>query len=86
MYDVYITYDDEQDRELLEMVNTKTPAYLHFYDMKTTEGKKGGWKVKSKYSAKLDPFVLIQKDREETVFYSDGGKNAVRQLIKWLNG
>lgn len=87
MYDVYITYVDKQDREFLEKVETKLSVYLHFFNMDIIQEKKDGWKVKNQCGAKSDPFVLV-KDSEDKIiraFYSESGKNAINQLIEFLN-
>lgn len=85
MYDVYVTYVDKQDKELLDLVNFNTPIYLHIFNMSTTEGRKQGFKIKNECSAKLDPFVSIKEDGKLIkAFYSEES-NAIQQLINWLN-
>lgn len=85
MYDIHITYTDKQDKELLEKVNTQTPAYLHFYDMLSSSDKKHGWTIKNVGAATLDPFVLVKEgDKIVKAFYSENG-NAINQLILFLN-
>jgi len=86
MYDIYITYKDKQDREFLERVKTEIPAYLHFYNMLSSEEIKEGRKIKNYGAARKDPFVMVKEGEEvKQVFYSETG-DAINKLILFLNG
>ncbi len=87
MYNAYITYINKRDREYLEKVNTQIPVYLYFFDMNSYSNKKNGWKIKNVAGAKLDPFVLVKDEKDKIIkaFYSESGKNAINQLIEFLN-
>lgn len=80
-----VVYDDKRDRELLELVDSKFPIFIHYINFNTTDGRKEAFRVKSHWAAKTNPFVVVE-EREEIikVFYSESG-NAIQQLINWLN-
>lgn len=59
---------------------------IEFLDMNTLSGKKEGAKVKYEWAAKLNPFVLVEKDGKAIkCFYSenDWEDNAIIQLLNW---
>ena len=81
-----IVYDNKKDKELLNLVNSKVPIFIKYIDFNTVEGRKEAYQIKSHWSAKMNPFVVIQEEEKIIkVFYTESGKNAVQQLINYLN-
>ena len=81
-----IVYDNKKDKEFLDLVDSKVPIFVRYIDYNTKEGRKEAYQIKSHWAAKLNPFVVIQeKDKIIKVFYSESGKNAIQQLINYLN-
>lgn len=81
-----VIYDNKKDRELLELVNSKFPIFIHYVDFNTKDGRKEAFQVKSHWGAKLNPFVVLEEDYDKIidVFYSEKD-NAIQQLINYLN-
>ena len=81
-----IVYDNKKDKEFLDLVDSKVPIFVRYIDYNTKEGRKEAYQIKSHWAARLNPFVVIQeKDKIIKVFYSESGKNAIQQLINYLN-
>jgi hypothetical protein len=80
-----VIYDNKKDRELLDLIDSKFPIFIEYIDYNTVSGRKEAFKVKSHWSAKMNPFVVVQ-DGEKIikVFYSEKN-NAINQLINFLN-
>lgn len=80
-----VIYDDKKDRELLNLVDSKFPIFVKYIDFNTIDGRKEAYKIKSYWGAKLNPFVVVQKEEKIIkVFYSET-QNAINQLINYLN-
>lgn len=87
MYNISIVYDKPGTRELIIKAPSKKHPFIQFFDMNTVEGKKNGYKIKSTWGAKANPFVLIEDgDTPIKCFYSeyDWKDDAVEQLLNWL--
>ena len=81
-----IVYDNKKDRELLSLVDSKFPIFIKYIDYNTVEGRKEAYQVKSHWSARMNPFVVAQEgEKILKVFYTEGGKNAIQQLVNYLN-
>ena len=81
-----IVYDNKKDRKLLDLVDSKFPIFIEYVDSNTTKGKKEAYRIKSHWAAKINPFVVVQENEKILkVFYTESGKNAVQQLINYLN-
>ena len=81
-----VIYENKKDKEFLDLIDSKIPIFIRYIDYNTIEGKKEAYKVKSHWAARMNPFVVVQEDEEIIkVFYSESGKNAVQQLINYLN-
>ncbi len=81
-----IVYDDKKDRELLNLVDSKFPIFIEYIDFNTVEGRKEAYRVKSYWGARKNPFVVVQEEEKIIkVFYTENGKNAIQQLINYLN-
>ena len=83
--EVIVVNDNKKDRELLNLVDSKFPIFIEYIDYNTVNGRKEAYKVKSHWGAKKNPFVVVQEEEKIIkVFYSEE-KNAVQQLINYLN-
>ena len=79
-----VVYENKKDRELLNLIYSEVPLFIDYIDFNTKNGRKEAYTVKSKWSAKLNPFVVLQEGEEIIkVFYSEKG-NAIQQLINYL--
>lgn len=79
MLDVYIVYDNEADLKLLE---DNTTGFIHSFDMNYYSDKKKGYKLKGAWGAKLNPFILVEKDGHPIkCYYTESGTNAVKLYI-----
>lgn len=59
---------------------------LVLYDMRTRLGQKNGYKLKSQWSARLNPFVLLEENNKPIkAFYSEEYRkgSAIKQLEKY---
>lgn len=82
---VKIVYKNLKDKEFLEIVDLETPVFVEFIDIKTSKGKKEGWKLMNYYGTTVFPFVELEIDESNRVpFYGERG-NAINQLINYLN-
>ena len=80
-----VVYDNNKDRDLLNIINSKFPIFIEYIDYNTKNGRKEAFKIKSHWSAKLNPFVVITEGEDIIkVFYSET-QNAVQQLVNYLN-
>lgn len=81
--EVKIIYEDEKDREFLNLIDSEVPIFIDFIGSTSKEA----YRIKSHWAARKNPFVVITNDNEvEKVFYSDAkGSNAIQQLITYLN-
>lgn len=84
MIEVIITYNDKKQLEKLGNI-TKYNLTFRFIDSSTFKGKKESFRVKSGYSAKLDPFaVILDNNKAIRAFYTEAG-DIFEPLIKYLN-
>ena len=81
-----IIYDDANDRKLMELIPNEFPIFVNYID--STSNPKEARRIKHIWSAKKEPFVLVETDDHEVmkVLYTESGDNAVNQLIKFING
>ena len=81
-----VVYDNIKDKELLDKIHLRVPFFVEYVNMNTIKGKKEGFRIKSPWSAKLNPFIELYDDENKIikVFYSEAG-NACNQLISYLN-
>lgn len=81
-----VVYDNKKDRELLNLVDSKFPIFINYIDYNTVEGRKESFQIKSHWSARQNPFAVVSEgEKIIKVFYSESGKNAIQQLINYLN-
>lgn len=83
MLNIRVVYDNEQDKELLNLMDTTVPFFVDYINMHSSEGRKTGFKLLNYWSATKLPFVVVEDFPK--VFYSEIGENAINQLLKWLN-
>lgn len=80
-----VVYDNNKDRELLNLADSKFPIFIHYIDFNTKKGRKEAYRVKSHWAAKMNPFVVLQDEGKIVkIFYSEKD-NAIQQLINYLN-
>jgi len=79
---VKVVYNNINDKELIKLVQLSTPFFVEFIDSATKNGKKEAYKIKSPFSARKEPFIVIydEQDRFVTCLYSEE-RNAVQQFI-----
>ena len=83
---VKVVYSNNKDKELLSLIDTSIPFFIHYIDSKTINGKKEAIGLKSHWAAKLEPFVEVTgEDNFVKVFYSETGENAINQFINFIN-
>ena len=83
--DVYLVYSDLNDRKKLEEAECKLSPFVHYIDLLTKEGKSKGYKLKSEFGARQDPFgVFFDGDSPIKAFYSEDC-NVLDAMIKDLN-
>lgn len=78
---IFVTYNNDEQIKKLESFELSN---FHFIDTRTNKGSKEGWKLKSHWGAKLDPFILITENEIPVkAFYSEAG-DVINNLIKHL--
>ena len=82
-----IIYNNPQDKKLVDLIKVETPFFVNYIDSNTAIGQKESRKIKHIWSARKEPFVILETDDNEImkVFYTESGDNAINQLIKYLN-
>ena len=80
-----VVYEDKRDKELLELVEIPTPFFIEYVDTNTKSGKKEGYRIKSEFGARKNPFIVIYDNEDEFVqcFWSENS-NAVQSFINVL--
>lgn len=81
-----MVYDKQSDRDLFDRTPFFMQPTVEFYDMNTSDGRKKGYKLKSTWAAKENPFIVLEKDDKPIkIFYSDSYKDgsALKQLIEY---
>lgn len=85
MMEVTIVYDNNKDREFLDLSDSKFPIFVNYINSNTKNGKREAYQIKSNWGATLNPFIVVQEgEKIIKVFYSEKS-NAVQQLINYLN-
>ena len=83
--DVYLVYSDINNKIQLEEAETP-PFFVHYYDMLSKEGKSKGYKLKSEFGARQDPFAIVyNKESPIKAYYSEDSDNIINDLINDLN-
>ena len=79
---VKIVFDNDKDKELINLVNFSTPFFVEFIDARTKNGKSSAYKVKSEFGARMNPFVVVYNDEDklESVFWSEN-QNACQSFV-----
>ena len=80
-----IIYEEKEDREFLNLIDSKLPIFINYIDYNNVKGRKKAHKIKSHWGAVKNPFILLsEEDKIIKVFYSEKD-NAIQQFIKYLN-
>ena len=83
---VKIVYNNLKDRELVELVKFKTPFFVEYIDVNTKNGKKEGYKIKSEFSARKNPFIVVYDDEDKFIkCYWSEINNACQSFIDDYN-
>ena len=84
---VKIVFDDLKDKELIKLVNFDIPFFVEYIDVNTIKGKKEGFKIKSEFGAKKNPFIVIYDDEDKFIkCYWSENNNACQSFINDYNG
>lgn len=83
---IVFIYDNNKDREFLELISSKSSIFIDYVNFNTTNGRKEAYKIKSHYAARLNPFALVLDDSNKLikVFYSEA-ENVLSSLTKYIN-
>lgn len=83
---VKIVYDNLKDKELIELVRFSTPYFVEYIDINTKNGKKEGYKIKSEFGARKNPFIVVYDDEDKFIkcFWSEN-RNACQQFVNYYN-
>ena len=83
---VIVIYENNKDKELIELIDFSTPYFVDYIDVKTRKGLKESYKIKNQFGARKNPFVVLYNDEDKFVkcFWSEEG-NAVQQFINYLS-
>jgi hypothetical protein len=85
MLNIYIIYN-ANNTQVKDLGEEYTSPKFFYIDESTYKGRKESWKVKSKLSAKLTPFVAVFEDTKPIrAFYSEASKDPIGDLINYLN-
>lgn len=83
---VKLVYNNKKDRELIELKELSTPFFIEYINTNTKSGKKEGYKIKSEFGAKKDPFIVIYDDADKFLkCYWSENSNACQQFINEYN-
>lgn len=84
--EVIIVYDNKKDKEFISLIDYKFPIFFQYINMNTTKGRKEGYKIKSHFAARLNPFAVVLDDSNKPikVFYSEA-ENVISSLTKYIN-
>lgn len=82
---ITLVYSDIKDKERLEEADTP-PFFVDYLDMMSKEGKSKGFKLKSEFGARLDPFAVMYKDGSAVkAYYSEDSKDIISDIVTDLN-
>ena len=79
---VKIVYSNPKDKELVKLVKFSTPFFIEYIDTETKNGKKEGYKIKSEFGARKNPFVVVYDDEDKFIkCYWSENNNACQSFI-----
>ena len=80
---VKIVYNNQKDKELIELVEFSTPFFIEFIDDRTVDGNKEAKSIKGHFAARKNPFVVVYDDEDKFIkcYYSEVS-NACQQFIQ----
>ena len=83
--DVYLVYSDLNDRKRFEEAEINLSPFIHYIDILSKEGKSKGYKLKSEFGAKENPFgVFYNKDSPIKAFYTEDCDDIVTKMLEEL--
>lgn len=86
MTDVYLVYSDLNDKVRFEEAEISSSPFIHYIDIESKDGKSKGYKLKSEFGARLNPFAVIYEgDSPVKAYYSEDSNDVINDLIKDLN-
>lgn len=84
--DVYLVYSDLNDRKKFEEAEITSSPFIHYIDIESKEGKSKGYKLKSEFGARLNPFAAVYNGESPLkAYYTEDGNSVLVDLIKDLN-
>lgn len=86
MTDIYLVYSDLNDRVRFEEAEITSSPFIHYIDIETKEGKSKGYKLKSEFGARLNPFAVVYEgDSPIKAYYTEDSDDIIKDLINDLN-
>lgn len=87
MIDIIVVYNSDLHKDFYSNLIDKLEGFKYeVLDNKYTLDKKKGFKVKGAFSARLDPFVGIYKNKKPIKgFYTEAEECKVDNIINYLN-
>ena len=92
MIDLYIVYEntDNLNRLYESDFDVHEQIFIHAYNINKKSDRSAGFKLKSSWGAKENPFIYLEKDGKPLkCFYSESsyeyGNDVINQVIKYLN-
>jgi len=83
--DIYLVYSDINNKTRLEEAETP-PFFVHYYDMLTKEGRSKGYKLKSEFGARKDPFAVVYNGESPIkAYYSEDSNDVIGDLLNDLS-
>lgn len=85
---IKVIYDNIKDKELIETIEFSTPFFVEYINIKTKNGQREAFKIKEKFSARLNPFVVVYDNKDKFIecFWSET-QNACQSFVsKYKNG
>ena len=84
MINIIVIYNDKNQLTKIGDTSKYTPIF-RFIDSLAKKSKNEAKKIKSYYSARLDPFAVVLEDEKPIrAFYSEA-EDVIDSLIKYLN-
>lgn len=82
---VKITFNDRKQLEKLD-VSKYSDIEFSIYDSLSRKDMKKAQTLKSHWAARLDPFIVVEKNNKVIkAFYSESKDDVIESLIKYLN-
>lgn len=83
--DVYLVFSDLNDKQRFEEAEISSSPFIHYIDIDSKEGKSKGYKLKSEFGARENPFgVFYNGECAVKAFYSEDSKDIITQMLSEL--